>query len=111
MKAITAFLAASLLAGCTNSFLASHTTSFTEQSHKSPLDYVQCLEPQWQAPGTSTSKIKTQTGYTLEVSSAYIGPIALAVIERTSSGSDVDVYLPTAQGRAARWEDAAKGCL
>lgn len=111
MKTFAVVMTAMALAGCSKSFLESHSTGFTERSEKSALDYVQCLEPKWQAPATSTSKIKTRTGYTLEVSASHIGPIALAVVNEESPGISVDVFLPTAQGRAERWEDAARECL
>ncbi|HBN8522209.1 hypothetical protein ACIUV2_25305 [Pseudomonas aeruginosa] len=111
MKAHAGMIAILALAGCSTEFLEKHSTGFSEHSKKSPAQYVQCLEPQWQAPGTSASKIETKTGYTLEVSGTHIGPIALAVINAEATGSQVDVYLPTAQGRAERWEDAAKECL
>jgi hypothetical protein len=111
MKTFALVVTLMALVGCSRGFLESHSTGFTETSKKSPQVYVQCLEPKWQAPGTSTSKIKTPTGYTLEVSATHIGPIALAVINEETSGISVDVYLPTAQGRAERWGDTARGCL
>jgi hypothetical protein len=111
MKTLVAIIALMALVGCSRGFLESHSTGFTETSEKNPQTYVQCLEPKWQAPGTSTSKKKTHTGYTLEVPASHIGPIALAVINEEASGISVDVYLPTAQGRAERWGDTARGCL
>ncbi|WP_336333612.1 hypothetical protein [Pseudomonas putida] len=112
MKTPAALLAALALAGCSKGFLESHSTGFTEDSEKTALAYVQCLEPKWQAPATSLSKTRTPTGYTLEVSALHIGPIALAVIrEQTPEKIDVEVFLPTAQGRAERWEEAARACL
>ncbi|MFJ4192524.1 hypothetical protein [Pseudomonas sp. NPDC089534] len=111
MRMIVAIAAAATLAGCAKGFFASHSTSFSERSDKPALAYVQCLEPKWQAPGTTTSKIKTPTGYTLEVSTPHTGPVALAVVNEAPPGSDVDIFLPTAQGRAERWEDLARTCL
>ncbi|MGE8065071.1 hypothetical protein [Pseudomonas sp. NPDC089569] len=111
MKTFAAIITTLALAGCSQGFLESHSTGFTEKSKKSAQDYVQCLEPKWQAPATSISKIKTRTGYSLEISSTHIGPIALAVVTEENPGINVDVFLPTAQGRAERWEDAARACL
>ncbi len=111
MKTSAAVMAAMALAGCSTGFLETHSTGFSERSEKSALGYLQCLEPKWQAPGTSISKIKTPTGYTLQVSASHIGPIALAVLTEKTPGTSVEVFLPTAQGRAERWEEAAKACL
>lgn len=111
MKTLAALLAALALAGCSKGFLESHSTGFTGDSEKTAQAYVQCLEPKWQAPATSLSKTKTPTGYTLEVSALHIGPIALAVIREQTPGISVEVFLPTAQGRAERWEEAARACL
>lgn len=111
MKIIVAMVAAAALTGCAKGFFESHASGFSATAEQAPLAYVQCLEPRWQAPGTTASKIKTRTGYTLEVATAHTGPIALAVVNATPDGSAVEVFLPTAQGRAERWEDAARACL
>ncbi|MBP2839275.1 hypothetical protein [Pseudomonas sp. PNP] len=111
LKHTTAILAAMTLAACSKGFMGEHATSFSENSQKAPQTYAQCLEPHWQAPGTTTSRIQTPTGYTVEVSATHIGPIALAVISKQASGSHVEVFVPTAQGRAERWQDAAQACL
>ncbi|MGN8140214.1 hypothetical protein ACTJK3_04820 [Pseudomonas sp. 22105] len=110
MKAVLTSLCI-LLTGCSAGYLKSHSNSFVADTQKTPLNYIQCLEPKWQVLNTTTSAVRSKTGYTLNVSEYHIGQIALAVITEQSTGAHIEVFLPAALGNPQRWKDSAGACL
>jgi hypothetical protein len=109
-KVITA-LALIALAGCTTSGLETDKPAYAGQSEKTPKQLAQCLGPKWQAYNSSTSSIETETGYRIAASADLTGVVALAVIDKTSTGSAVRVFLPIDWSATNGWKDAAKDCI
>lgn len=100
-----------LLSGCASGYWKPHTNSFVSDTEKTPLSYIQCLEPKWQVLNTTTSAVRSKAGYTLNVSEYHIGQIALAVISEQPTGAHIEVFLPAALGNPQRWKDTAAACL
>ncbi|EPW8903492.1 hypothetical protein I5L34_33285 [Pseudomonas aeruginosa] len=111
MKMMAGVISLMTLYGCSTPSGEGRSGSFSEYTRKSPQEYVTCLEPKWQAVNISTSKTRTRSGFSLEASAPQSGPVALAIIDAQESGSRVEVFLPTAQGRAETWGDRARSCL
>ena len=99
------------LAGCTTTGLEKDQPAYAGQSHKTPKQVAQCLGPKWQAYNSSTSSIETDTGYRIAASADLTGVVALAVIDRTSEGSAVRVFIPIDWSATSGWKDAAKDCI
>lgn len=61
--------------------------------------------------GCSTSgSIETETGYKIFASTAFSG-VALAVVEQSSSGFLVKVFLSMDWAGTSGWKDSARACL
>ena len=111
MKLFVGALALVALAGCSTSGMQQGAPSFSAQSQKTPQQYARCLGPKWQEFNPSTSSIETESGYKLSASTAFSGVVALAVVDKSSSGSLVKVFLPMDWAGTAGWKDSAKACI
>lgn len=109
-KTFTA-LALIALAGCTTSGLEKDQPSLAAQSEKSPQQFAKCLAPKWLDLNASTSSVETESGYKIAASAMYTGVVALAVIDKASTGSSVRIFLPMDWAGASRWKDTAKACI
>lgn len=110
-RAFGAIIAVTTLVGCSTSGMQQGTPSFSAQSKKTPQQYSRCLGPKWQEFNPSTSSIETESGYKISASTAFTGVVALAVVDKSSSGSLVKVFLPMDWAGTAGWKDAAKACI
>ncbi len=111
MKLFVGALALVALVGCSTSGVQQGAPSFSAQSQKTPQQYARCLGPKWQEFNPSTSSIETESGYKLSASTAFTGVVALAVVDKSSGGSRVEVFLPMDWAGTAGWKDAAKACI
>ncbi|NWB09051.1 lipoprotein [Pseudomonas sp. D5002] len=111
MRILIAAVAVVMLAGCSTSGVQEGAPSFSAQSQKTPQQYARCLGPKWQEFNPSTSSIETESGYKISASTAFTGVVALAVVDKSSGGSLVKVFLPMDWTGTAGWKDAAKACI
>lgn len=111
MRILIGLVALATLAGCTTSGLEEDQPAYAGQSEKTPQQFARCLGPKWQAYNSSTSSIETETGYRIAASADLTGVVALAVIDKTSAGSSVRVFLPMDWSATSGWKDAAKDCI
>lgn len=111
MRIVIAVVAMAMLAGCSTSGIQQGSPSFSAQSKKTPQQYAKCLGPKWQEFNPSTSSIETESGYKLSASTAFSGVVALAVVDKSSGGSLVRVFLPMDWAGTAGWKDSAKACI
>ncbi|NWB63896.1 hypothetical protein [Pseudomonas sp. F1002] len=111
MKLFVGALALVALVGCSTSGVQQRAPSFSAQSQKTPQQYARCLGPKWQEFNPSTSSIETESGYKLSASTAFTGVVALAVVDKSSGGSLVEVFLPMDWAGTAGWKDTAKACI
>ncbi len=111
MRSMILLLGLAMLTGCSTSGLQQGAPSFSAQSQKTPQQYARCLGPRWQELNPSTSSIETESGYKLSVSTAFSGVVALAVVDKSSSGSLVKVFLPMDWAGTAGWKSSAKVCI
>lgn len=111
MRIFIAAVAAAMLAGCSTSRVQEGKPSFSAQSQKTPQQYARCLGSKWQEFNPSTSSIETESGYKISASTAFTGVVALAVVDKSSGGSLVKVFLPMDWAGTAGWKDAAKTCI
>ncbi|MGY2258107.1 hypothetical protein [Pseudomonas sp. SDO55104_S430] len=111
MRKIITAIALIALAGCTTSGLEKDQPAYADHSNKTPQQFSRCLAPKWQDLNPSTTSVETETGYKIAASSTYTGVIALAVVEKSDTGTSVRVFLPMDWSATARWKDAAKSCM
>jgi hypothetical protein len=111
MRMVVAALFMMALVGCTTSRLQQDTPAYSGVSSKPPQTLARCLSPKWQEFNSSTSSIETETGYKIAASAMYTGTVALAVIDQSSTGSTVRVFLPMDWAGTQGWKDAAKTCI
>lgn len=111
MKLFIGALALVALAGCSTSGVQEGKPSFSAQSQKTPQQYARCLGPKWQEFNPSTSSIETESGYKISASTAFTGVVALAVVDKSSDGSLVKIFLPMDWTGTAGWKNAAKACI
>ncbi|KJZ38936.1 hypothetical protein [Pseudomonas fluorescens] len=109
-KTLTA-MALIALAGCTTAGLEQDTPVFSGLSQKTPQQFSRCLAPKWQEFNSSTSSIETDSGYKIAASAPFNGIVALAVVDKTSVGSSVRVFLPMDWAGTRGWKDTAKTCI
>lgn len=111
MKLFAGALVLVMLAGCTTAGLEKDQPVFSGQSEKTPQQFSRCLAPKWQEFNSSTSSIETETGYKIAASAPFNGIVALAVVDKTSDGSSVRVFLPMDWAGTRGWKDTAKACI
>ncbi|MEO8641837.1 hypothetical protein [Pseudomonas sp.] len=111
MRMVVAALFMMVLVGCTTAGLQQDTPAYSGVSSKTPQSLARCLSPKWQEFNSSTSSIETETGYKIAASATFTGIVALAVIDESSSGSSVRVFLPMDWAGTQGWKDAAKTCI
>ncbi|WLG43223.1 hypothetical protein [Pseudomonas sp. FP1740] len=111
MRKTIAALVLIALTGCTTSGLEKDQPAYSGQSAKTPQQLVRCLAPKWQDFNSSTSSVETETGYKIAASAMYTGTVALAIIDESSAGSTVRVFLPMDWAGTQGWKDAAKTCI
>lgn len=109
---LTAAMAgAVMLSGCTTSGMQKDKPAFSASSKKTPQQFARCLGPKWQEFNPSTTSIETDSGYKISASSTFSGVVALAVVDKSNSGSLVKVFLPMDWAGTSGWKDAAKTCI
>jgi hypothetical protein len=111
MRKILTAMALIALAGCSTTGLERGQPAFAGQSDKTPQEFSRCLAPKWQEFNSSTSSVETERGYKIAASSAFSGAVALAIVDRASSGSSVRVFLPMDWAGTSGWKDSAKTCI
>ncbi len=110
MKKSLLCLAIIALAGCSMSAIEGKKPVLDAQTSKSPKEYALCLAPIWQQYNSETTSIETTTGYRISATATYNGVIALAVVDKATSGSHVRVHLQ-ADWLAGGWLKSARECL
>lgn len=111
MRFLLAVAVPVLLAGCSTSGLEKDAPAFSSHTNKSPQQYARCLAPKWQGYNPSTSSVETEAGYKIVASTAFSGVVALAIVDRLTSGSSVRVFLPMDWAGTSGWKDSARKCI
>lgn len=111
MRILIGAVAVTVLAGCSSvSSLEERRPELSGSTTKSPAAYAKCLMPKWQEINAATTSTETEKGYRLLLNLDYVGAAALANIDQTSSGSQIQVYKSSAI-MGGRWVEAARYCL
>jgi hypothetical protein len=111
MRMVAVALLMTALLGCTTAGLQQDAPAYSGVSSKTPQSLARCLSPKWQEFNSSTSSIETESGYKIAASAPFNGIVALAIVDKTSDGSSVRVFLPMDWAGTQGWKDAAKTCI
>lgn len=111
MKKLLIAFCVLVISGCMASSLESQNPIYTGHSNKDIDVLNRCLAPKWVELKPSSSSIPTETGYKITASDDMFGALAIAKIDKdTSGGSIVSVYA-VAKGWNDHWSTAAKSCM
>jgi len=111
MKAVLLTLLVLALTGCaTPKSLLEQEPVISEESGKTPEEYVECVSPLWQDFNPAVSISPTTTGYRLTTLHSMAGTDDVLVINESSQGSSVRLFQRIEMMRQPL-RDAVRQCL